>query len=411
MKTKKLICGIAALIIMALVTGCPTGTTEGTTYVLDGAISADSGGVDFTRVSVQLIQNGSPIFKPVYPAGDGSFEISGVPAGRGFMVRAALDGFIPAETKVFSVPEEGAGLMLQLKKVKTTANIGGSVTVDEDNVDLASVDVILYFMEGELKRTHPDAGGRYTFTGIEQKTSANYKLAAELAGFETALSPLFALTGDYAAPVLAVKGIPPEITKCDFVENDTLLITFSGPVEVLNVDGFYLTADFADLSIVDYQMNSDYELALTVDRPVNQLEKVHVRYYSTTQSIRQKGTERYLHGYADFADKSFAANNPLTVSSFSVGNPMASALTIVWSKNIVIDSFDIDKGWSISSTGSPIGFLTAMLNNGQMALVLLTRIPVKGEVITLKYDNTAGSVKAVDGDTKLASFTATYTVQ
>ena len=408
---KKFICGIAALMVIALITGCPTEPTKETTYILDGTISADTGDVDLTQVSIQLIQNGNPKFKPVYPASDGSFEIHGVPAGKGFMVRATLDGFTPAETKVFNVPEEGAGLTLQLKKLKMVANISGSVTVDEDNIDLRSVDVILCFMEIELKRMHPDIDGTYVFTGIEQKAGANYKVAAELAGFDTATSPLFALTGDYDVPVLAVKGIPPEVTGCDFVEADKLIITFNGPVEVLNIEGFELVADFGPVSIESYQMNGDYELELNIDHPINLLEKVNVRYYNTKQSLRQKGTERYLYGFAKWADKSFAAEKPLIIDSFSVGNPLPNGLTIIWSKNIDSDSFNIMQGWTISSTGGPIDFMMTAINNGQMALVFLTSTPAKGDVLTLTYDDTVGSVKAAGDNAKLASFTATYTVQ
>ena len=102
----------------------------------------------------------------------------------------------------------------------------------------------------------------------------------------------------------------------------------------------------------------------------------------------------------------FAEADKLAASfSFGGGGMPARALSIVWNKNIDRGFFTAMQGWSISSDGGDIDFMMLMLSDSQTAMVILSRAPASGEVITIMYDGAVGLIRAAKGGAKLAGFT------
>ena len=415
MKTKKFVCGIAALILTALVTtGCPAPTTEGTTYILNGTVKADIGNVDYTKVSVQLIQNGSPKFKPVHPAKDGSFEISGVPAGEGFIVQATMDGFAIAKTGLFNVPEAGAGLMLQLKKLKQRADISGSITVDEDGIDITSVDVILYYMEGELKRMHPNADGTYVFTGIDQNESPKFKVGAELAGFYSTASQLFALTGNYEVPALAMSRPAPKALNAEYCRdqnNKEIILYFDRPVRI---DGPFKSSTFAigtnppmTLTFVSMEeMDASGEKwVLTLDQePPEVYNLLNIVYKGSM--IKEKNGTQLVKGF-NLGIKTVVAGIKIMDASIQnvLPEPMRLIrLSLIFNVNIKPESISLE-GWSlVGSVSGNIELLKPQPLQGTILMWTVKPEPAAGETLLLSYTAPeGGGLEGING-TALENF-------
>ena len=285
--------------------------------------------------------------------------------------------------------------------------INGKITVDVAGTDIRTVNVFLLFMDDEQQQVHPNADGSYAFTVTDAKKSANYKIKAELAGFDDALSETFALTGDLVVPDIALTKTPPAVTGMDFATPGKLTLTFNAPVEIVNTDGFTFDTTSTNplfLAISSYEKVTDNEWNLVMNRDVEGAENVDVHYNQNAMSIKEKDADRYVKSFSNWAERSFTEALKLKVTGITAGNMVGTWVWVYFSVDADPLTLNPD-GWSVSSdTGNPIAF------NGSMgpimgAWILNTSRPVvTGETLTVSYDANVGHIKSKN-DFVLESFT------
>jgi formylglycine-generating enzyme required for sulfatase activity len=163
-------------------------------YRVSGTIAANNPGDPALGALVQLKQGAAAVGSPVLAGTDGSYTISGVPAGTGYSIEAALTGYNTNATGDFAVNGNVTGKNLTLVKISGPVyTISGTISTDNPGGPAVNAQV-------QLKQNGSSAGspvltginGTYTINGV---SAGFYSIEVSLSGYTPGATGDFAVSG------------------------------------------------------------------------------------------------------------------------------------------------------------------------------------------------------------------------
>jgi formylglycine-generating enzyme required for sulfatase activity len=163
-------------------------------YRVSGTIAASNPTGPALGALVQLKQGAAAVGSPVLAGTDGSYTISGVPAGTGYSIEAALTGYNTNATGDFAVNGNVTGKNLTLVKTSGPVyTVSGTITTDNPGGPAVSAQV-------QLKQNGSSTGspvltgtnGTYTITGV---SAGFYNIEVSLTDYITGATGDFAVSG------------------------------------------------------------------------------------------------------------------------------------------------------------------------------------------------------------------------
>jgi uncharacterized repeat protein (TIGR02543 family) len=164
-------------------------------YTVSGTISADNPAGAASGVSVQLKQGGTTVGDPVSTGADGTYAISGVPAGEGYTIEVSLSGYTTGVIPSFNIATANVtGKNLTLVKITAPVyTVSGTISAD-DPVGAASGASVQLKRDGITvgNAVNTVADGTYTIPNVP--TGEGYTIEVSLSGYITGAIPSFNLT-------------------------------------------------------------------------------------------------------------------------------------------------------------------------------------------------------------------------
>jgi hypothetical protein len=206
-------------------------------YAVSGTVSADPPLLLLSDVTVYLKQGGLTL-ETGHPDTAGFYRLSPVPAGTGYTVEAAVNGYVTAVSGTFEVTGDVGGIDLKLEKISQPVyRVGGTISTNNGQGDLRAVLV-------QLKRegvnigspVSPDSSGAYTIENVP--AAERYFVEVVLGGYETGLSSYFTVSGgDLSGIDLELEWIIPGYPVNGRIRTEDNLKDVSGVVVQLHRQG------------------------------------------------------------------------------------------------------------------------------------------------------------------------------
>jgi formylglycine-generating enzyme required for sulfatase activity len=164
-------------------------------YTVSGTIATDDPGGLASGAHIQLRQGGSNVGSAVSTGADGTYTISGVPAGEGYTIEVSLTGYTTGTIPSFSVTTANVtGKNLILVRITVPVyTVSGTITTNNPG-GAASGALVQLQQDGSNVGSTVNAGtnGTYTIPGVP--AGEGYTIEVSLAGYTTGTIPSFNVT-------------------------------------------------------------------------------------------------------------------------------------------------------------------------------------------------------------------------